>query len=351
MKETSKVNRFPAGGKNPRLEIAAASGRLLSEGRLPNHPFDALSRVLDLVRLRGDTVALGEIGISAKLTFPAGSASFVHLRHGNAVICQTGLDPLPLRAGDFALFLHSEGYSISDAYGEEVRCCCEARVTSRRPREAKSGRRADESKVVGRFVAGTFSFDVGPTRSLLRGLPRVIHLKHGNDCVHRLSAISGFLIEEMANSGPGASMITSRLIDLLVTCMLRIWIGGDSSRLASFLGLSDERIERALSAIHLKPAHAWTVESLAELAAMSRSVFSDHFTAIVGLPPLRYLTKLRLTIAADLLQTGTMKVVDVALNVGYGSEASFSRAFKAQYGYPPGVSRRIAKTELFPERS
>jgi len=106
-----------------------------------------------------------------------------------------------------------------------------------------------------------------------------------------------------------------------------------------------------LNAMHLQPAHAWTVETLAETAAMSRSIFSDRFTAVVGISPLRYLTRWRLTIAADLLRAGTLKVTDVAHGAGYGSEAAFSRAFKAQFGYPPRDAHRIAQNAIFHARS
>ncbi|TDY51678.1 helix-turn-helix protein [Paraburkholderia rhizosphaerae] len=78
---------------------------------------------------------------------------------------------------------------------------------------------------------------------------------------------------------------------------------------------------------------------------MSRSNFSDRFTASVGVPPLRYVTRWRLTVAADLLRAGKLKVMEVAQTAGYGSEAAFSRAFKAQFGYPPRDSRRLADAE------
>jgi transcriptional regulator GlxA family with amidase domain len=80
---------------------------------------------------------------------------------------------------------------------------------------------------------------------------------------------------------------------------------------------------------------------------MSRSIFSERFTAAIGIPPRRYLTRWRLTIAADLLRAGTSKVIEVAHEAGYSSEAAFSRAFKAQFGYPPRDTRHVAQTEIF----
>jgi transcriptional regulator GlxA family with amidase domain len=143
----------------------------------------------------------------------------------------------------------------------------------------------------------------------------------------------------------------SRLIDLLVIRTLRMWVSQQGDRLGWLSGLSDERVGRALNAMHLEPDRAWTVSALAETAMMSRSTFSDRFTAVVGLPPLRYLTRWRLTIAADLLRGGTLKVTEVAHGAGYGSEAAFSRAFKEEFGYPPRDAHRIAQTGAFVARS
>jgi AraC-like DNA-binding protein len=93
--------------------------------------------------------------------------------------------------------------------------------------------------------------------------------------------------------------------------------------------------------MHADPYRDWNVDALASIAAMSRSVFAERFTAKVGEPPLRYLTRWRLTIAADLLRTGGLKVTEAAQRVGYASDAAFSRAFKAHFGYAPSEARRI----------
>jgi transcriptional regulator GlxA family with amidase domain len=138
---------------------------------------------------------------------------------------------------------------------------------------------------------------------------------------------------------------------LLVIRTLRMWASRQSARTGWVSGLSDERIGRVLNAMHTAPDRAWTVESLAGIAGMSRSMFSDRFTALVGLPPSRDLTRWRLTIAADLLRTGTLKVTEVSQSAGYGSEAAFSRAFKAQFGYPPSEAHRLAPNSVFRARS
>jgi AraC-like DNA-binding protein len=268
------------------------------------------------------------------------------------LISQHDGQPVLLQSGDFVLLPHGNGFTLSSKTGGAARQRFDAQVSIAQGPNAQTMRWATTYDIVGRFLAGAFHFDGGPLQSLLLGLPGLIYLKCDEGVVPPwLAAISHFLTEESRGVSPGSSLMISRLIDLLVIRTLRTWVTSQGNRLGWLSGLSDERIGRALNAMHLDPTRAWTVESLAETAAMSRSIFSNRFTAAVGIPPLRYLTSWRLTIAADLLRAGKLKVTEVAHDAGYGSEAAFSRAFKAQFGYPPSNARRIAQTEIFRART
>jgi len=333
---------------------------MLEELRALPQQGDALSQVLKLIRLRGDIAFHGELGASTEVAFPPGAAGFVHLHDGEALISQRDCGPVLLQPGDFVLLLHADGYTLRDQASDDAHRRCKAQAQAQaqadtycsQSSEAQTTRRATKRNAVGYFLAGVFYFDGGPLRSLLSGLPGLIHLKCDEGGVPPwLATLSHLLTEESNNVGPGSSLMISRLIDMLVIRTLRTWVSSQSNRRGWLSGLGDERIGRALNAMHLEPARAWTVESLAETATMSRSIFSDRFTAVVGMPPLRYLTRWRLTMAADLLRAGTVKVTHVAHSAGYGSEAAFSRAFKAQFGYPPSDAHRIAQTEIFRARS
>jgi AraC-like DNA-binding protein len=126
------------------------------------------------------------------------------------------------------------------------------------------------------------------------------------------------------------------MIDLLVIRTLRTWAERDPRPSAS---LRDDRIAKVLRSIHGEPAHPWTLDSLAQRAAMSRSAFAEHFTKLVGYSPLRYLTRWRLSLADELLRSGSVGVAVAAQRVGYSSEAGFSRAFKAHHGYAPNAAK------------
>jgi AraC-like DNA-binding protein len=104
-------------------------------------------------------------------------------------------------------------------------------------------------------------------------------------------------------------------------------------------GLRDPSVGRALALLHERPAHPWTLEALANEIGVSRSTLAERFTHLVGHPPMHYLTRWRMQIAARLLADGQAKVAAVALEVGYDSEAAFSRAFKKDAGVPPATWR------------
>jgi AraC-like DNA-binding protein len=307
---------------------------------------DALSQVLKLIRLRDHVVIEGELGASTEGVFPSGRASFLHLRDGEAVFFPHDGEPLLLQPGDFVFSLLADGYKVRARHSGEARRVFKANLSSGPGNQTQSARWAVNSDIAGRFLAGAFHFDAGPLGSLITGFPGLIHLKcKSNQVPQWMDSVSRVLVDEATNVGPGSSILIALLMDLLVIRTLRTWINGHGSCLNGLFGLRDKRIGRALDAIHLKPAQAWTVESLAEIAAMSRSNFSDRFTAAVGVPPLRYVTRWRLTLAADLLRARELKVTEVAQSAGYGSEAAFSRAFKAQFGYPPRDFRRLANAE------
>jgi transcriptional regulator GlxA family with amidase domain len=105
-------------------------------------------------------------------------------------------------------------------------------------------------------------------------------------------------------------------------------------------GLRDPLVGKALSLMHAKPAYNWALEELAKQAGLSRSVLAERFTQFVGIPPIQYLTKWRMQIATELLTGSNINVASIAAQIGYESEAAFSRAFKKMIGVAPSAWRR-----------
>jgi transcriptional regulator GlxA family with amidase domain len=107
-------------------------------------------------------------------------------------------------------------------------------------------------------------------------------------------------------------------------------------------GVRDAQIGRALALLHGEPGKPWTVEELARAVALSRSALAERFAALVGEPPIQYLMRWRLALAAQMLRAGREAIVRVAERSGYESEAAFNRAFKREFGMPPAAWRRAA---------
>lgn len=298
---------------------------------------DVLSDILTLIRLRGESIRSETVASGARLQTLSGSANFYLVRSGGVTLEYGSDESVTLKHGDLALLPHGNEHALiaTDASNPP---------TAESTADEHVQFQQDASSLVidrAQLVCGSFRFDSGPLSTLLSGLPSVIVLRSQDQKTPPwLSAISHFLLEEAGEKSPGSHLMISRLIDLLVIRTLRAWAVSDPGHPGWLKGLSDHRIARALTAMHNEPNREWSVDELARISTMSRSLFAEKFSNIVGDPPLRYLTKWRLTVAADLLRNGGLKVNEVAQRTGYLSEAAFSRAFKANFGYSPSNVQR-----------
>jgi AraC-like DNA-binding protein len=109
-------------------------------------------------------------------------------------------------------------------------------------------------------------------------------------------------------------------------------------------GTRDPAVGRALALLHEHPGQPWTIERLGEEAGMSRSSLHERFVHFIGQPPMQYLTQWRMQLASGMLRETSAKVLEIALEVGYESEAAFSRAFKRSVGMAPGAWRRSKRS-------
>jgi AraC-like DNA-binding protein len=190
------------------------------------------------------------------------------------------------------------------------------------------------------IVCGFLGCDVRPFNPLVATLPRVLHVRD------RAGATRGWLnqfvhvaVAESRDRRPGGQSILSRLSELMFVEAVRRHLESLPAHETGWLaGIRDEAVGRALVALHRQPKLPWSLDDLAREAGVSRSVLADRFAVLVGRPPMQYLTHWRMQLAAGMLARGA-KVTSVALDVGYESEAAFSRAFKKITGCTPGTWR------------
>ena len=157
----------------------------------------------------------------------------------------------------------------------------------------------------------------------------------------RLSRLMELTLSESRDEIPGAESVRLRLSELMFVEVIRRHVAVLPPEQAGWLaGLRDEYIGRALGLLHERAAHGWTLDELASDVGLSRSAFADRFTRLVGEPPMQYLSRWRMQMAARLLTDGSAKVAAIAVEVGYDSEAAFSRAFKKIAGVSPAAWRQ-----------
>ena len=195
---------------------------------------------------------------------------------------------------------------------------------------------------VTRLVCGYLAIDRRLCAPLLDALPPLLHVNAaGSELDGWLRTYLRLQLEASAGLSAGSACVLSKLSELMFVEAIRRHAAQQPADRTNWLaGLRDPAVSRALAAIHAEPAERWTVDSLAREAGVSRSGLAARFTELIGQSPMHYLTQWRLRLAAHLLRTTSRPASSVGFEVGYESEAAFSRAFRREFGSPPSSWRR-----------
>jgi AraC-like DNA-binding protein len=252
-------------------------------------------------------------------------------------------EPVRLNEGDIAVIPHGDPHVVSSAPGMRAEPNLDVH---RRPEDPNvlpfTIRTGSDGPSETHLICGFFSCDARPFNPLLDALPRFMRFNRDTSLgTHGLlDQFIRFATVETGNKRAGSQSVLNRLSELMFVEVIRLYMDQLANDHTGWLaGLRDPLIGRALTLLHARPAHAWTLEELASEAAASRSALADRFTQIVGCPPIQYLTQWRMQIAAKRLADPSVKVASVAHEVGYESEAAFSRAFKKFVGHSPSQWR------------
>ena len=190
------------------------------------------------------------------------------------------------------------------------------------------------------FVCGYLGCDLRPFNPLLHGLPRMFHSRASQASQSWLSSLLRTAVDQTDDHGAGREIMLSKLAELIFVDVLRRYISElPDGGTGWFSGLKDRHVGVALRLMHERPAENWSLDTLARGAGLSRSTFAQRFNAYVGAPPMEYLARWRMQLAARLLDRGAT-IAQTAVQVGYGSEAAFNRVFKRFVGASPGAWRR-----------
>lgn len=317
---------------------------------------DVLSDLLRVVRLDGayfypveaaepwSVVSAGARELAPRILPGAEHLISYHiLTRGRCFAGLVGEPQVELLGGDVILFPHGDPSVMSSSRGLRMEADTNTRAPARYPETVLLG---EQGSRVTTFVCGFLGCDRRPFNPLLSALPRLLHVRGMVD-----SWPGGFtrqLVEESRHHRVGSETVLTRLAELMFIEVLRRYLADLPPAQAGWLaGLRDEAVGQALSLLHGRPGQNWTLADLAREVASSRSNFVRRFTELVGQPPMQYLASWRMQIAATLLAQRSDKVASIAEEVGYDSEAAFSRAFKRATGLAPGAwreSRGSART-------
>jgi AraC-like DNA-binding protein len=319
---------------------------------------DAFSEILSGVKLQGAVFFAAEFSAPWGFTAPAsqkmaetiapGVAHLVlfHLViDGGAVIELADEDAFQLVPGDIVVFPHGDSHHMSSGKGA-TRPFPNYGIGAKIKARDLSPLRAGGGGGISRFVCGYMTCDPYLSRPILSGLPPVFRVNIRNDRAgHWLESSILHLVEEAASGRVGSDAMLAKLSEALFVDTLRRYVGGLPEQQTGWLaGTRDSIVGKSLALLHGRVAHPWTIAGLADEVGISRSALVERFTRYLDEPPMTYLTRWRLQLAAQALEKTSRSVAEVAADVGYESEAAFNRAFKREFGLPPGRYRSNHKS-------
>ncbi|MGI8644631.1 MAG: AraC family transcriptional regulator [Thermomicrobiales bacterium] len=305
-------------------------------------PNDPLGEALHFLRMSGTFYCRCDLGAPWGVEMPAmpGSLMFHVVISGECWVEVDGSAPQVLRQGDLAVIPHGVGHRIAsgasvlgpmlfDLQREEV---------SRRYEILRYGHEGATTHL----LCGVAQFDHPAAAHLVQVLPGLIVAEASRlGDLEWLNGTLQFISAEAGALRPGGETMITRLADVLVIQAIRAWVEDEGVAQAGWLSaLRNPQIGRALALMHREPQRGWTVEALAQEAAMSRSAFAARFSELAGEPPMLYLTRWRMNLALTRLGEEGPTLSHLATELGYQSEAAFSRAFKRYMGVSPGAVRR-----------
>jgi AraC-like DNA-binding protein len=315
---------------------------------------DAFSEILAAVKLNGALFFNAHLSApwgfdspaSAKLA-PALAPGAPHLIlyhflvEGTAV-ARLGGQSIPLVSGDIVIFPHGDPHHLAsggEAHdGQESAAAVMRKIMTRDLTALRAGGGGE----ISRFVCGFMACDPHLSRPILNGLPGMFKVNIRTDQSGKWLENSILQLVEEAGSGRvGSEAMLAKLSEALFVDLLRRYVAGLPEPETGWLaGARDPAVGKCLALMHSRIDHAWTIADLANEVGVSRSALSERFMRYLSEPPMTYLTRWRLQLAARALTKTPRGVAEIAFGVGYESEAAFNRAFKREFGQPPARYRR-----------
>lgn len=308
-------------------------------------PSDPLGETLYSLRLNGLVYANSDLSAPWGVDMPpmTGKMMFHIVTRGRCLLRLPDHEDVILKPGELALLPKGEGHSICS--DREVHCQPFFDIPVSKISERFEFMRYGGGGEKTQLTCGVLGFDHLVGEKLISQLPPLIHMQSDNGHLpSSLQALVQLMAEEATRLSAGGETIVAHLADIIVIKAIRYWVVRAPEANKGWLGaLKDPKIGKALAAIHAHPESSWTVEGLAQYAGMSRSGFSARFTQVIGTSAKQYLTEWRMSLARMKIMQSQVSLIELAEELGYQSEAAFSRAYKRVFGIPPLRQTRAGK--------
>lgn len=313
---------------------------------------DVLSEVLKVVRLQGALFYNGEFS-SPWSVYAASSHALAKyfatdtehvivyhlLTEGRAALRLENGGRLAMTAGDIVMLPHGDKHIIENGGASET-LNDEEHLTDVLSQGLKLWRIGGGGEVT-KFVCGYMACDPRLSQIFLSGLPPLFKINLRKSASGRwLENSIRFSVDQSNMSAPGEEALLAKLSEVLFVETLRAYIAQLPAEEKGWLGgARDSEVAKALALMHKSPEHPWTIASLAKEAGISRSVLAERFRHYLNESPMAYLTRWRIQLGAQMLESTSYSVAQIASEVGYESEAAFNRAFKREFTIPPARFR------------
>ena len=313
---------------------------------------DALSDLLHVVRLSGGVYLDAEFSapwcVSAQgspedcrlaMVEPARIMAFHFVLSGRLLFQVEGAPPVELHGGTMVLLPRNDLHTL--ASGPGLPPVSGDHLAQADPGDGLARIRYGGGGEKTQIVCGFVGTDVRQ-HPLIDALPPVLTLDlNGTPSCDWVARSFRYASEELGSARPGSAAVLAMLSELLFVEAIRQYVATlPPDRRGWLSGLRDPVVGRALALLHTQIARAWTAEELAREVFLSRSAFAERFTALIGVPPIKYLATWRMQVAAQRLRETQRPITRIAMDVGYESEAAFTRAFKREHGASPAAWRK-----------
>lgn len=309
---------------------------------------DTLSRILDLLHFEATFYYVTNFQSPWGVEIPAyrNVARFHYVAQGACWVRIEGVEPRLLLPGDIIIIPHGARQILSDTADRVPTPLEQAYVEA--GYDGGGFFQIGETTSVHdtQLICGHFEYEDMFRHPLVDNLPVCI-VRNENDGQEFswVKDILRFMSHTAKHQSDGSAAILKRLSEVIFIQAVRFWQTSSDDSAGFVAALADAQLSRGLKAFHDEPAGNWSVEKLARISGMSRSLFAEHFKHYLGLTPMQYVTQWRMQNARQLLGDGGHSMESVATHVGYESVAAFSKAFKRVLGLNPGEYRRRVREQ------